>query len=127
MTTYAKTDRAKISGQAGRWTAQVTYPDGQKQELGCVHQYFFKGMEYSAPALTKVNVGTRGRNEYRRCCDLIRETNRVVITLDSFDDTRPLGDGSFKRTGYVGVYQIANLIEDDNGVRFDLIRPIVRV
>jgi hypothetical protein len=126
-TTYAKTDRAKIAGQAGRWSAVVTYPDGQQEELGCVHQHFFKGMQYSQPAPAKLNIATRGLNEYRRCVDLIKAKGLVIITVDSFDDRRPLGDGSFKRTGYVGVFEVTNLIEDEKGFSFDLVRPVIRV
>jgi hypothetical protein len=46
--------------------AMVTVSKKKHPSRESVHQRFFKGMKYSAPALAKVNVGPRGRNESRR-------------------------------------------------------------
>jgi hypothetical protein len=116
----------KIKGFQGQWSAQVTYPDRKKEMLACVHKHFISGADGQLKYNDRwiVELALPNRREHRKAMDLMRKHRRVIVTTDKINKDKPPGDGYFIRTGYVGVYGITNPVEDDNGVRFDLISRI---
>ena len=103
----------------------VTYPDRHKQKLPCFHKRFLEGMTYRGPDPQSVQVGPRGQREHRRNMDLLWTTRRAIITTDTLDTTRPMGDGYFKRTGYIGIFEVGNIVEAETGVQFDLVSRVI--
>jgi hypothetical protein len=51
----------------------------------------------------------------------LRSAGRVILTSDDVDKAK-CGDGRFKRTGYVGVFDIAELEFDRQGYRFRFLK-----
>jgi hypothetical protein len=108
----------KIRGSQGSWEAQVSYPDGRKEVLACVHQHFWKsgpsGPCYDDPWTPEL----RETAKFAKHVDLIRTKGRVILTTDNINESKNRGEGFFERTGYVAVYNIDDLVVDDEGLRF---------
>jgi hypothetical protein len=49
---------------------------------------------------------------------------RVILTTDETDKNGTRGHAFFERTGYVGVYDIADLECDTKGLTLSLCRPL---
>ena len=104
-----------IKGSRGSWEAEVPYTDGTKERLPCVHKHYCRtgpaGCCYHEP---RENFGNLARLEEHMA--RIREKGRVVLTEDSVDESKhpPL----IKRKGYFGVYSVADVNFDDDGLRF---------
>jgi hypothetical protein len=117
----------KFKGSQGSWEAEVTYSDGSKETLACVHKHYFKrcadgGFGYHDPHLA-VSEHVRSP-KFTRQIELIRSKGRVILTTDDVDESSELDPGSFKRTGYVAVYPISDFVIDDKGMRFRFGNPI---
>jgi hypothetical protein len=49
---------------------------------------------------------------------LMREKRRVILTKDKVDPQGRRGAGFFERDGYIAIYEIDDVILDDDGLRF---------
>jgi hypothetical protein len=116
----------KFKGVQGSWEAEVTYSDGSKEALACVHKHYFKrdadGFYYHDP---HVRVPEHVRSpKLTKQIELMRSKGRVILTTDDIVGSDELDPGYFKRTGYVAVYLISDLVIDDAGMRFRFGNPI---
>jgi hypothetical protein len=101
-------------GLTGSWEAEVVYTDGSKEVLPCLHQHFWcPGGLYDDPW----SAEARRTGKFAKHTALIREMGRAILTTDAVDETKNRGFGFFQRTGYVGVFDIADFVLDDSGMR----------
>jgi hypothetical protein len=111
----------KISGERGTWSAKVTWEDGTVERLPCAHQYFWtNGRGYHDPLNWE---GGREQalkdSRMKNWIAMALETNRVILTTDAINENGERGGAFFTRTGYVGVYDVADLQADvATGLRF---------
>lgn len=114
----------KFKGSQGSWDAEVTFSDGSKEVLPCVHKHFFKrdaaGFYYEDPWTPELRRGSK----FAKQVELMRSKGRVILTTDDLDESKGRGEGCFKRTGYVAVYPISDLLIDDAGMHFRFGNPI---
>ena len=84
--------------------SEVSYSDGTKEVLACVHKHYFKrdadGYYYEDPWTPEHRQTTK----FAKHIELIRSKGRVILTTDDFNQSKGRGEGCFKRTGYVAVY-----------------------
>lgn len=115
----------KFKGSQGSWEAEVTYSDGSKEVLACVHKHYFKR---DADASTITILTSRSPNIFGAQSSpnrsSFRSKGRVILTADDVDESKELDIGAFKRTGYVAVYPISDFVIDDAGMRFRFGNPI---
>jgi hypothetical protein len=116
----------KFKGSQGSWEAEVTYSDGSKEVLACVHKLYFKrdadGFYYHDPHCA---VPEHVRSpKLTKQIELMRSKGRVILTTDEIIGSDELDPGYFKRTGYVAVYAISDLVIDDDGMHFRFGTPI---
>ena len=117
----------KFKGSQGSWEAEVTYSDGSEEVLACVHKHYFKrgdaGYYYSDPWTPELLQSAK----FAKHVELIRSKGRVILTTDGIDERkRGRGEGVFKRTGYVGVYPISDLVIDNEGMHFRFVGSPIR-
>ncbi len=86
----------------------MTYPDGRKEVLPCVHKYFWKvdqrGPYYDDPWASPADeqsYAIRQSGKFAKHVALIRSKGRVVLTTDDVTESKRRAEGFFKRTGYV--------------------------
>jgi hypothetical protein len=111
-----------FTGQRGSWHAEVQYDNGESETLPCVHAHFWKngggGAYYMDPHQTPTCKG----NEFLKHWDNLRKTRRVILTKDNAIPGHAPGAGRFERTGYIGVYDIADAeCTEENGLFFRFI------
>src|SRR5437773_819622 len=95
----------KPRGERGSWFAKW---DGEM--LPCVHQYWWSGARsYNDPYARPED------QKFQELVAAIKLKQRVILTTDTTPDNGHL----FERTGYVAVYEVANVEFDENGLRFD--------
>ena len=109
----------KIRGLQGQWKAEVTWEDGSKELLTCVHQKLCKGggasFRYEDPN-GWIDVNNKRRDkQFAEQVGMLQSKQRVVVTVDKVNEGKPYGDGYFTREDYLGVFDIADLRFDDNG------------
>jgi hypothetical protein len=116
----------KIKGSQGSWEATVSYPDKRKEVLACVHKHFWKvgpsGPCYDDPWTPEL----RKTSKFANHVELIRTTQRLILTTDDVDESKRRGEGYFRRTGYIGIYTIEDFVVDDSGMRFRFLERIAR-
>lgn len=116
--------KVHIKGSQGSWDAEVTYEDGRKETLACLHAYFWKttpkGPMYDDPWPEEV----RKLSKFEKHVALIKEKGRVIMTTDETDPSRSRGLGFFTRTGYTGVFAIDDFVLDDDSMRLRLTERI---
>jgi hypothetical protein len=115
----------KFKGSQGSWEAEVTYSDGSKEVLPCVHKHYFKRdadgfFHYEDPWTEEL----RQSKKFAKQVELMRSKGRVILTTDDFDESKGRNEGCFKRTGYVAVYPISDFVIDDTGMHFRFGIPI---
>ena len=114
----------KFKGSQGSWEAELTYSDGSKEVLPCVHKHYFKrdaaGFCYDDPWTPEL----RQTAKFAKQVELVRAKGRVILTTDDIDESKGRGEGFFKRTGYVAVYPISDFVTDGEGMRFRFGSPI---
>jgi hypothetical protein len=96
-------NKLKARGSRGSWFAEV---DGKR--LPCVHQHWVKRLQYNDPGITP---GVRKNDEY---INAIKD-GMVILTTDDIVSHEPF---QFKRTGYVAIYTVDEVVADDNGISF---------
>ena len=103
-------ERVKFKGRQGDWTADVVE---WAERLPCVHKCFWvTDRDYHDPH------PSQGDQRFAPYIALMREKRRVIATKSKLDPSKPRGGGEFKRDGYVGVFEVANITVDDDGLRF---------
>jgi len=117
----------KFRGSQGSWEAEVTYSDGTKEVLACVHKHYFKrdahGFYYHDPYLKGIPEHVRSPKLTKQI-ELMLSKGRVILTTDNIVGSDELDPGYFKRTGYVAVYPINNFAIGDAGMHFRFGSPI---
>jgi hypothetical protein len=114
-------EQVAIRGSQGSWEADVTYEDGSKEKLACLHAYFWpRGQTYDDPLTPEV----RQMRKFEKHVALIKEKGRIIMTTDKIDPTKSRGLGFFTRTGYIGVFAVEDFELDDNGMRLLLTKRI---
>lgn len=106
-------DTKKATGQRGSWFAKV-----EGELLPCVHKHWLKGMEHHDPFRRHEGQDTAKIDELVAA---IRERGKVILTDDepTFDTTGEVI--GFKRTRYIGVFQVSDVRYDEqDGLRFRL-------
>jgi hypothetical protein len=111
----------KCKGSQGSWEADAHHPDGHVERLACAHQHWWKNGRYSDPLPTHLR---KPEKKFSRYIDLLRSTHRVILTSDSTNDQKFRGEGFFTRAGYIGVFEISDIVLDDDGLRFNFVRRI---
>jgi hypothetical protein len=114
----------KIRGCQGSWDVEVTYADGSKETLPTAHQYFWKvdqaGPYYQRDAADASWAGFQQNAKFADHVALLNAKKRVVLTTDDINE----GTGLWKRTGYVGVFDIAEVSLSENGLFFRFVRRL---
>ena len=108
-----------ISGERGTWSAKVTWEDGTVERLPCAHQYFWtNGRGYHDPLDWEGGPKQALQDsKMKNWIAMARATNRVILTSDAINQNGP--GAFFTRTGYVGVYDVADVQADvASGLRF---------
>src|SRR4051794_13732606 len=79
---YFRMQRVHIKGSQGSWDAEITYEDGRKETLACLHAHFWKttpqGPMYDDPWAGDV----RKLSKFDKHVALIKEKGRVIMTTD---------------------------------------------
>lgn len=111
-----------IIGTQGSWEAQVSYDDGSKEMLPCLHKYYTKGIwpKYYDPWATDQGYAIRESAKFTKHIALIQENRRVILTDDEVDESKNRAEGFFQRKpkphGYLGVYAIKDFVLDETGM-----------
>jgi hypothetical protein len=98
-------------GSQGSWFAKF---DGI--EFPCVHAHWYKPGHYHDP---HVFPGTR---QWDRYVERIRELGFVILTNDEVPEDP--ANGTFKRTGYIAIFEATDVALDGNDLRFRMPRRI---
>lgn len=106
-----------IKGHAGQWSAEGRWDDGSKEILPCVHQCYWRTEERGSYYHDPLDGLSMQDPKVLKHFEQLRTANRVILTSDDVDETKQ-GGGRFRRTGYVGVFDIAELEVDRQGYRF---------
>src|SRR5437773_248529 len=94
---------AKPLGKHGSWFAEW-----QGELLPCVHQFWLKSDGYH-------DIHAKpGNRKFEELVAAIRRVGRVILTKDETLD----GGHSFKRLGYICIFDVVNVEFDDSGLRF---------
>jgi hypothetical protein len=113
-----------IRGSQGSWDVEVTYADGSKEVLPTAHRYFWKvdqtGPYYQRDPADASWSGFRQHAKFADHVALLNAKKRVVLTTDDINEAA----GVFKRTGYVGVFDIADFSLDESGLFFRFVRRL---
>lgn len=95
----------KPHGERGSWFASW-----EGKMLPCVHKHWWTGRNgYSDPYARPDDP------KFKELVDSIRQCGRVILTSDTLLD----GAHNFKRTGYIAIYDVANIEFDESGLRFE--------
>jgi hypothetical protein len=108
-----------IAGQRGTWWVTVTFNDGTKEKLACVHDEYRCGpgkLQY----FDSIPPDLRTGKKYLDQIALMQEKKRVVFTSDKKFPQNDRGHNRFQRTDYTGIYNIADLVIDETGTRFEI-------
>ena len=77
----------KFKSSQGSWEADVTYSDGGREVLACVHKYFFKrdaaSFYYDDPWTPDLRESTK----FAKHVELIRSKGRVILTTDDVEES----------------------------------------
>jgi hypothetical protein len=102
------------TGKQGSWFATV---NGTREELPCVFKEYCQtgptSFEYSDPYFYD-QVKPRNRDYI----NAIANGKRVLLTSNTREGFRQDGGNKWKRGSYIGVFEIANVVCDENGLRF---------
>jgi hypothetical protein len=93
------------TGTRGSWFADVA-----GARLACVHRHWLKGRRYSDPHAEP------GRPPWDEFIRAIAAGGKVVLTNDDH-----LGGGSFRRTGYIAVWSVANVHVSNSTLTFEMV------
>lgn len=112
--------RLKARGERGSWFAEV-----EGERLPCVHMHWFqfRTATYDDPWLRP------GEAKADELFEALKTTRRAIFTDDKVIGTKApsrLDDGTidkgerplFERTGYRMLYEVAEVVFDQNGLRF---------
>ena len=114
----------RLRGSQGSWDVEVTYADGSKEVLPTAHQLFWKvdqnGPYYQRGPADLSWEGFRQNAKFADHVAFLDAKKRVVLTTDDIDEVT----GLFKRTGYVGVFDIAEVSLGENGLFFRFVRRL---
>jgi hypothetical protein len=106
------THKTKAVGHRGSWFAEV---DGEL--LPCVHKHWWRGRSYHDPNARPGDV------KWNELIEAIRDKGRVVLTDDRVSDD----ETAFERSGYIAVYEVANLQVEGSHLKFDFVRRIANL
>lgn len=103
-----------IRGHLGSWTATVPYTDGSTEELPVVHGYFWQ-VGPNGPFYSRSAADCNSGGKWPAHIALLAKSERVVVSKDKVpeNDAEP-----FEREAYAGVFEIADFVHDQNGLRF---------
>jgi hypothetical protein len=99
----------KARGHRGDWFAEA---NGQR--LPCVHAHWWKGSGYNDP------YARPGDRKFEELVEGIRQFGRVILTKDEVRDS----GRTFRRTGYVAIYEVEDVEFDETGLRFRFISRV---
>ena len=119
----------KFKGSQGSWEVTVDYTDGSREILPCVHQHFFRvdaERGYCYDNSWEAGEEVRKTAKFAKHVELIRSKKRVVLTSDDVDESRGRGESRFKRTGYIFVSDVADVVVDNAGLRFRFVGTPLR-
>ena len=108
----------KIRGSQGSWDVEVIYADDSKETLPTAHKYFWKvdqaGPYYQRGPADASWANFQQNGKFADHVVLLNAKKRVVLTTDDINEA----SGLWKRTGYVGVFDIAEVSLGENGLFF---------
>ena len=93
---------SNLTGRQGDWLVEVTWEDGTTELLPTAHTRFYDGA--TRIYLRTDNSMERFNGKLSSWKDRIYRTQKVVLTDSDWDTDAPP-----KRTGYIGVFDIAEL------------------
>src|SRR5690348_15743169 len=99
----------KAIGERGSWFAVV---DGRR--IPCAHKYWWKGRSHYLDPGAK--PGERQWDEY---IEALRQGKEAILTNDDL-----LPNGTFKRTGYIALFEIDDIRITNEGLEFGFKKKI---
>jgi hypothetical protein len=100
----------KAIGERGSWFANV---NGER--LPCVHKHWVSGSVHLDPGYDPDNP------KFVELVGAIRNLGKVVLTKDAVEPSSVNKGGfAFQRTGYIAVFEVGDVVTDENGLKFDL-------
>ena len=111
------TGAVKATGERGSWFATVG-----SERLPCVHRHWVTGTRHADPGYVP------DEPKWIELLSAIRAGGRVVLTKDRPVDAPGKKSGFvFEREGYIAIFDVANVVADDDGLRFDLVRRVQEI
>jgi hypothetical protein len=108
-------------GSQGTWHADVTWSDGTTERLACVHQHFSRAGHYYDPLSSEFYDTPADEDpRFAEWLDLIRAKGRVIMTKS--DPVPGKGYTALRRSQYVAVFDVTDIIRDDAGLHFRFVR-----
>jgi hypothetical protein len=110
---------SNYSGQRGVWAAVVTYTDGTKEKLGCIHED--RLVSEGGKQFYQTTFLEDEQNKAQMLINLLREKQRAIVT-----ESARHSDGSLilprNRIAYTGVVSIGDVIAsgDPPSLRFQI-------
>lgn len=107
--------RSKAKGYPGSWFADV-----DDERLPCVHDCYRTkdGRDYFD------RYSGLGLKKWENFVEAIRSGRCVIVTVDKILSEGPNFQKSFKRKGYVGVFEVADVEADSEGLRFRFVQQL---
>ena len=102
--------KAKIKGTQGNWLVAVTIKGEKPERLPTAHFAFLNGMDY---VRTDGEMAKR-KGKYEKWHDALLKNKKIVLTNDKWVGEPGTVGSTAKRTGYIGVFEITDIIISDN-------------
>ena len=102
-----------IKGQRGSWHALA---GGEK--LPCVHKEWYVPNKYGKPYYFDKGIQP-GQKKADDLVESIKNKRRVILTNDIHH-----GEGKFQRTKPIAIFEVDNIIFDENGLKFDFTKRV---
>jgi hypothetical protein len=113
-----------VLGSQGSWDVRVYYTDGTSEMMPTAHKAFWRPgnpPRYERGGPDDVTWDKyRSLPRYPAHVALLKQAKRVVVTTDDFDPVTL----AYRRTDYVGVYDIDDIKVDDAGMSYRFVNRL---
>ncbi|MGC1696366.1 MAG: hypothetical protein WA743_13990 [Pseudolabrys sp.] len=101
----------KARGQRGSWFARIG-----DEDIPCAWLQWRTGNHYFDPAVKP----TEGK--WPKYIEALKQGLKVALT-----DKREDEEGDWHRDGYIGLFEIANVVVSDHGLEFDFVQRLAHL
>jgi hypothetical protein len=98
----------KAKGRAGSWHA---VPDGEAEELPCVHRKWHKPKKGTYGYYSDHGAYSSDKKIWDKFIDAIKTKKRVLLT-EEYPETK-------RRAKYIAIYKVDNVVVNESGLHFD--------